>query len=99
MGFVPQLVEFNVKFSFFLKFYLIHEKMVEICPIIMDILNLFFYVVMFHEPQTWGLMAIKNYKLHILYNINFIQFSSSNYWIKINFDSKCTLSFKCCVNF
>ncbi len=52
------------------------------------IFSVFFSVVMFHEPQTWGLMAMENCKLHILYNINFIQFSSYNHWIKINFDPK-----------
>jgi hypothetical protein len=54
----------------------------------------FFCLVMFHEPQTWGPMAIE--KLEVIYYmyINFIQFSSTNRWIKINFDSKWTLGSK-----
>jgi hypothetical protein len=47
---------------------------------------------MFHESQTWGLMAIE-YIIYSMY-IDFIQSFLSNYWIKINFDSKWTLSSK-----
>jgi hypothetical protein len=53
-----------------------------------------FYLVMFHEPQTWGHMVVE--KLYVIYcmYIDFFQSSSSNCWIKINFDSKWTLSSK-----
>jgi hypothetical protein len=46
----------------------------------------FFCLVMSYEPQTWGPMV--NKKLHIIYvvYIDFIQSSSFNYWIVINFD-------------
>ncbi len=51
------------------------------------VFSFFFGLVMCHEPQTWGLMAIK--KMYVIYfmHIDFIQFSSSNHWIKLNFDS------------
>jgi hypothetical protein len=31
------------------------------------IFSVFFCLVMFHEPQTWGLMVVKKCKLYILY--------------------------------
>jgi hypothetical protein len=45
----------------------------------------FFCLVMFHEPQTWSPMADES--LHIICT-DFIQSSSSNYWIEINLDLK-----------
>jgi hypothetical protein len=42
---------------------------------------------MFYEPQTWGPMAIENMYVIYFKHIDFIQFSSSNYWIKFNFVS------------
>jgi hypothetical protein len=49
---------------------------------------------MYHEPQTWGLMGIE--KIYIIYfmHIDFIQFSSFDRWIKLNFDSEWALSSK-----
>ncbi len=58
-----------------------------------DCIILFYFIllVMFHEPQTWGPMAVEWLQfIHCMY-INFIQSFSSNCWIKINFDSKWTL--------
>ncbi len=54
----------------------------------------FFYLVMSYEPQTWDPMA--NKKLHIIYvvYIDFIQSSSFNYWIEINFGLKWNLNSK-----
>jgi hypothetical protein len=58
------------------------------------IFSFFFGLVMFYKPQTWCLMAIeKMYVIYFMY-IDFIQLSSSNHWIKLNFDSKWTLSSK-----
>jgi hypothetical protein len=39
-------------------------------------------------------MAIENMYIIYFMHIDFIQLSSSNHWIKLNFDSKWTLSFK-----
>jgi len=52
----------------------------------------FFCLVVFNRSQTWSLMVIIN--IYIIYSIytDFIQSSSSNGWIKINFDSNWTLS-------
>jgi len=58
------------------------------------IFSILFCLLMFHESQTWGLMAIENLKIIYYMYINFIQSFSSNYWIKINFDLKWTLSSK-----
>jgi hypothetical protein len=48
----------------------------------------FFGLVMCHESQTWSLMVIE--KMYIIYfmHIDFIQSSSSNHWIKFNFESQ-----------
>jgi hypothetical protein len=40
---------------------------------------------MSYEPQTWSPIADENF--HVIY-IDFIQSSSSNYWIEINVDLK-----------
>ncbi len=55
---------------------------------------LFFCLVMCHESQTWGLVAIE--KMYIIYfmHIDLIQSSSSNHWTKFNFDSKWALNYK-----
>jgi hypothetical protein len=56
--------------------------------------SFFFGLVMCHKPQTWGPMAIeKMYIIYFMHN-DFIQLFSSNHWIKLNFDSKWTLSSK-----
>jgi hypothetical protein len=54
----------------------------------------FFGLVMCHEPQTWSPMVIE--KMYFVYfmHIDLIQISSSNHWIKLNYDSKWTLSSK-----
>jgi hypothetical protein len=51
-------------------------------------------LIMFHESQTWDPMTI--YKTKVIYYvyIDLIQSSSSNHWIKIDFDSKWTLNLK-----
>jgi hypothetical protein len=51
-------------------------------------------LVMSYESQTWGPMA--NKKLYIIYvvYIDFIQSSSSNRWMEINFDLKWNLNSK-----
>jgi hypothetical protein len=58
--------------------------------------SFFFGLVMCHESQTWGLMAIE--KMYVIYfmHIDFIQFFSSNYWIKLNFDPNDIWFPKCC---
>jgi hypothetical protein len=50
------------------------------------IFSFFFCLVMFHESQRWGLMAIKKI-IYFIY-IDFIQYFSYNRWIKITFESK-----------
>jgi hypothetical protein len=61
----------------------------------------FLCLVMFHESQTWILMVVEKLFVINLVYIDFIQSSSFNCWIKINFDSKWTLNpkFCCCANF
>jgi len=56
--------------------------------------SFFFRVVVCYESQTWGSMAVE--KMYIIYimHIDFIQSSSSNHWIKFNFDFKWALSSK-----
>jgi hypothetical protein len=56
------------------------------------IFSFFFGLVVCYEPQTWGLVE----KMYIIYfmHIDFIQSSSFNHWIKLNFDSKWTLNSK-----
>ncbi len=56
--------------------------------------SIFFCLVMFHEPQTWDPMTVLKMKVVYYVYIDFIQSSSSNYWIKIDFDSKWTLNSK-----
>ncbi len=58
------------------------------------IFSFFFGLVACYESQTGGPMAIE--KMYIIYimHIDFIQSSSSNHWIKLNFDSKWLLSSK-----
>jgi len=51
-----------------------------------NIFSFFFCLAMFHESQKWGLMTIQKV-IYFIY-IDFIQYSSSNRWIKITFDSK-----------
>jgi hypothetical protein len=56
--------------------------------------SIFFCLVMFCEPQIWSPMDVEKLWIINCMYINFIQFSSSNRWVKINFDSKWTLSSK-----
>jgi len=60
------------------------------------IFSFLFGLIMCYELQTWSPMAIE--KMYVIYfmHIDFIQSSSSNHWIKLNFDSKWTSSFNCC---
>ncbi len=54
----------------------------------------FFCLVMSYQPQTWNPMVDKkSHIIHVVY-IDFIQSSSSNYWIEINFDLIWNLSSK-----
>jgi len=46
---------------------------------------------MFYKSQTWNHVVIeKMYVMYFVYN-DFIQSISSNYWIKIDLDSKWTI--------
>jgi hypothetical protein len=70
---------------------LLYEKGGDFTSGIHIVLLIFFHFLMFHEPQTWSLIVLLI--IYCMY-IDFIQSSSFNCWIEINFDSKWTLSSK-----
>jgi hypothetical protein len=46
-----------------------YQKVGDLIDVHCIIFSIFFCLVMFHEPQTWGLMAIENYKLYTICTI------------------------------